>query len=78
MRALAFSVSGSETYATEPVLDCSASHSGLWQIFELTCFRVGDLCQLESPGMGTTGSVIQLIVAETQGLSDPQAWPVFG
>ena len=52
MRAVAFSVSGSETYATEPVLDRSASHSGLWQVFELICFRVGDLCQLESPRCG--------------------------
>ena len=28
--------------------------------------------------MGTTGSFIQLIVAEAQGLSDPQAYPVSG
>ena len=40
MRALAFSVSGSETYTTEPVLEFSAIHSGLWQVFELICFRV--------------------------------------
>ena len=78
MRARAFSVSGSETYATEPVLDRSASHSGLWQVFELICFRVGDLRQLGAPGVGTTGSFIQLIVAGSKGLTDPHAWPVSG
>ena len=62
MRALAFSVSGSETYATEPVLDRSASHSGLWQVFELICFRVGDQRQLESPGVGTTGSKCIILI----------------
>ena len=30
MRALDWSVSGSETYATKPALDRSASHSRLW------------------------------------------------
>ena len=52
LRTLAFSVSGSETYATKPVLDRSASHRSLWQVFELICFRVGDLHQLESPRGG--------------------------
>ena len=68
------------TYATEPVLDRSASHSGLWQVFELICFWVGDLRQLESPwpGVWTNGNFIQLIVAEPQGLTDLHAWPVSG
>ena len=47
---------------------------GNWYVF-LVC----DLRQLETgepPGVWTTGSYIQLIVAESQGLTDPHAWPV--
>ena len=73
MRALAFSVSGLETYTTEPVLDRSASHRSLWQIFELICFWVGDLRQLESPKCGDHRNFIQLIVAGFQGFTDPHA-----
>ena len=60
MRTLDWSVSRSESNATEPVIDCCASDSR-----PVTRF-----------GEWTTGSFIQLIVAGSQGLTDPHARPV--
>ena len=69
MRALAFSVSGSETFATEPVLDRSASHS----VSGLETYA-----SWRAPGVGATGSFNQLISAGSKGFTDPHAWSVSG
>ena len=60
MRALDWSVSRSESNATEPVIYCCASDSR-------PVTRLGEW---------TTGSFIQLIVEGSQGLTDPHARPV--
>ena len=65
-------------YATEPVAIAAPPTVACGKYMELICFRVGDLRQLESPGLWTTRSFIQLIAAESKGLIDPHAWPVSG
>ena len=76
MRAPACSVSKSETYATKSVaIAAPPTVVACGKHMELICFRFGDLRQLESPGVWTTRSFIQLIAAESKGLTDPHAWP---
>ena len=70
MRAPACSVSGSETYATEPFAIAAPP--------SVVFGKYMDLRQLESPGVWTTGNYIQLIAGESKGLTDPHAWPVSG